>query len=151
MPVDLRDARLDVAQARFLGLQHALDLGALERQHAAQLGRRDPVLQQRTDLLQRKAELLERQDAVQARQLPDAVEAVAGLRVGMRRLQHAELVVEAQLPGRDLGDLRELADAEHQEPSDAIAAPRSISVASGCSALTRRQGQEEFSAQAAFR
>ena len=72
LPVDLRDARFDVAQPRLLLVQRTLDLGRFMRQHAAQLGRRDLVLQQRADLLERQAELLQRQDAVQPRQLPDA-------------------------------------------------------------------------------
>ncbi len=88
-------------------------LRALHRQHGAQFGRRQLVLQQRADLLERKAEVLQREDAVQPRQLADAVVAIAGLRVGVGRLQQAELVVEPQLPSRDLRDLGKLTDAKH--------------------------------------
>src|SRR5262249_10106841 len=93
--------------------QRLLELRALHREHGAQLGRRNLLLQERPDLLQRKTELLQRQDAVQPRQLPDAVIAVAGLRIDAGRLQQTELVVEPQLPPRDTGDLGKFADAKH--------------------------------------
>jgi hypothetical protein len=72
------------------------------------------VLQQRPDLLQRQAELLQRKNAVEPRQLPDAVVAIAGLGIDMGGLQQSELVVEPQLPCRDLRDLGKFTDPEHQ-------------------------------------
>src|SRR5262249_49152009 len=53
------------------------------------------------------------QNAVEPRQLPHAVIAVPGLRIDPRRPQQADLVIEPQLPPRDLGDLRKFADTKH--------------------------------------
>ena len=122
-PVDLSDAQFDMAQPRLLLVQGTFELGALQHQHAAQVGRRDLVFQQRADLLQRQAELLQREDAVEPGQLPDRVVAVPGLLIDMGRPQQAELVVEPQLPAGDLGDLREFADTEHVRPPGTLAGP----------------------------
>ena len=99
MPVDLRDAGFDMPQPRFLLAQRTLHLRPLQRQHGPQFGWRDLVLEQRPDLFQRQAELLQRENAVQPRQLPDAVIAIARLGIDMGGLQQSELVVEPQLPG----------------------------------------------------
>src|SRR6266404_1020672 len=114
MPVDLRDAGFDMPQASLFFPQRPLHLRPLQRQHGAQFGWRYLVLQQRPDLLQRQAEFLERENAVQPRQLPDAVVAIAGLGIDMGGLQQSELVVEPQLPCRDPRNLGEFADSEHQ-------------------------------------
>ena len=95
--VDLSDPRFDVAEPELILPQRFLDLGALHHQHAAQLGGRNPVIEQRADLLERQAELLERENAVETRQLPDAVVSIAGLAVGARRLQQPKLAVEPKL------------------------------------------------------
>jgi hypothetical protein len=72
------------------------------------------VLEQRRDLLEGKAQLLQRQDAVQARQLADAVVALAALGIRACRAQQAELVVVPEQPARNLRDLGELTDPEHR-------------------------------------
>src|SRR5262249_6740239 len=109
-------------QPAFFFAQRLLELRPLHRQHRAQLGRRNLLLQERPDLLQRKAELLQRQNAIQPRQLPDAVVAIAGLRVDARRLQEAELIVESQLPSRDPTDLGKFTDTKHPALSRLVAA-----------------------------
>ena len=114
VPVDLRDAGFDMPQPPLLLAQRTLHLRPLQRQHGPQFGWRDLVLQQWPDLLQRQAEFLQRENAVQPRQLPDAVVAIAGLGIDMGGLQQSELVVEPQLPARDLRDLGEFTDPEHQ-------------------------------------
>src|SRR5262249_1268117 len=60
-----------------------------------------------------EAELLKHEDTVQARELICAVVAIAGLRIGLPRLEQADLVIEAQLPRRHARDPREISDLEH--------------------------------------
>ena len=48
------------------------------------------------------------------RQLIGAVVAITRLRIGLPRLEQADLVIEAQLPRRHAGDPGEIADPEHR-------------------------------------
>jgi hypothetical protein len=66
---------------------------------------------------QRQAEFLQRQYAVEPRQLPDRVVAIAGLMIDLSWLQQPKLIVEPQLASGDLGNLGEFTDSKHERSS----------------------------------
>src|SRR5258708_1940793 len=111
---DVADADVGRAEALGLGRDRPFGIAPAYQQHRAQLGGPRIPIEDLSDVLELEAELLEHEDAVEACQLIGAVEAVAGLRIGLSRPEQADLVIEAQLPRRHAGDPREIADLEHR-------------------------------------
>src|SRR6202043_1041532 len=85
-----------------------------EQQHPLQCLRIHAFLKSLRDPLQWKAEVLERKDAVQPRQLPDRVVAIAGFAIDMHGRQESKLVVVTKRRNRDLRQRGELTNLQHE-------------------------------------